>query len=131
MVLGAAILTLDLPLCPTRHLFGIPCPGCGLTRATLALFRGELAAAMALHPMVLVILPILGWMLLRACLVSAGFLGRTSIDPLSRVPRAGWLILVVVMLGIWTARLSGGLGGHPDPLDPSQGLFARVVRMLP
>lgn len=30
---------------------GIPCPGCGMTRALLAALRLDLAAAFALHPM--------------------------------------------------------------------------------
>ncbi len=36
--------------CPTRLLFGVPCPGCGMTRAFACLWRGDLAAAVRLHP---------------------------------------------------------------------------------
>lgn len=32
-------------VCPSRFLTGIPCPGCGMTRAFLALLRGDFAAA--------------------------------------------------------------------------------------
>ncbi len=35
--------------CVIRFLLRIPCPGCGLTRAYLALFRGDLAAAFRWH----------------------------------------------------------------------------------
>lgn len=35
--------------CPVKSALGIPCPGCGLTRACIALFRGEFAAAFDLH----------------------------------------------------------------------------------
>jgi hypothetical protein len=35
--------------CPFFHALGIPCPGCGLTRATVSLFHGDLKQSIALH----------------------------------------------------------------------------------
>ena len=32
--------------------FGIPCPGCGMTRAALALLQLDFAAAFSYHPMI-------------------------------------------------------------------------------
>ena len=37
--------------CPIRWLTGIPCPGCGLSRAYLALLSGNLKGAFAFHPL--------------------------------------------------------------------------------
>ena len=37
--------------CLVLHLTGIPCPGCGLTRANFAFIRGDIAAAFSYHPM--------------------------------------------------------------------------------
>ncbi len=37
--------------CLFRALFGISCPGCGMTRAYLSLFSGDLALAFSYHPM--------------------------------------------------------------------------------
>src|SRR5690606_34236128 len=45
--------------CPARALLGVPCPTCGMTRATRLLARGELAAALAKHPLVGVVVPLL------------------------------------------------------------------------
>lgn len=38
--------------CPTRYLTGVCCPGCGMTRATLHLLRGDIGGAVHYHPLV-------------------------------------------------------------------------------
>ena len=38
--------------CPILSLTGIPCPGCGMTRACVAFLRGDFSAAFACHGMV-------------------------------------------------------------------------------
>ena len=51
---AAIILTaffLGLP-CVWQFLFGIPCPGCGMTRAVFSLLRFDIRGAAFLHPMV-------------------------------------------------------------------------------
>jgi hypothetical protein len=37
-------------VCPSRLLYGLPCPGCGVTRATLMAFHGEVIEALAFNP---------------------------------------------------------------------------------
>lgn len=37
--------------CPIRYATGVPCPGCGMTRAWLSVLHGDLAAAFAYHPL--------------------------------------------------------------------------------
>lgn len=44
--------------CPSVYLFGMPCPGCGMTRAMLLTCRGELLSAYHMNPM---IFPIIGF----------------------------------------------------------------------
>jgi hypothetical protein len=39
-----------VPFCLFRRLLGLPCPGCGMTRALAALSRGDWRAALAFHP---------------------------------------------------------------------------------
>lgn len=41
-------------VCYFKSLTGIPCPGCGLTRAYLALFKGNLSKAFFYHPLFIV-----------------------------------------------------------------------------
>lgn len=49
------------------HLFtGLHCPGCGLTRALHALAHGDITRAWAMHPLLLVTLPLLAAMAAQA-----------------------------------------------------------------
>ena len=92
----------------------MPCPGCGLTRATLALLRGDLRAAVGLHPLSPLVVPLLAAVFGKALFdyvrgapptppASAWWAGRTSV----------WLAsaLLALLLGVWLARFAGCLGG--------------------
>ena len=130
IALFAAVMLVDLPICPMKVFFGIPCPGCGLSRATYALLTLEPTLAIWFHPLAPVVLPVVVLALGRPLLISIGWLRADSHDPLRRVPQAAWVILVVVMLAVWVVRMAGGLGGHPDPVDPSAGLIGRALAFL-
>lgn len=54
--------------CPFRALTGLLCPGCGVTRLCLALLRGDWAAAWQANPVLLLLLPVLLALLIRAAL---------------------------------------------------------------
>ena len=59
--------------CPFRYATGIPCPGCGMTRAYLLVFEGDFAGAFAMHPL---------WPLIPIALVLlAVFHGGATIPP--------------------------------------------------
>jgi hypothetical protein len=117
-------LLLRVPLCPLAGVLGIPCPGCGLTRATLALLHGDFRRAVHLHPLVLVIAPIFLWAVGSAALgyirgkgghdtpnesgLSTG-LGARSMSALA-------LLVMAFTFGIWGARFFGYFGG-PVPVQ--------------
>lgn len=65
-VLRAPALILWLPPCPLHRLTGLYCPGCGGTRATVALLHGDLAAALAMNPLLFLVGPLLAWLLFAA-----------------------------------------------------------------
>ncbi|HSM52071.1 MAG TPA: DUF2752 domain-containing protein [Thermoanaerobaculia bacterium] len=44
-------LAAALPACPVHAATGLPCPGCGTTRAALALAAGDPVAALAANPL--------------------------------------------------------------------------------
>lgn len=57
LLLGLALVGL-LVGCPIKRFSGLPCPGCGLTRACLSLLAGDLRAALAWHPLCLIVPPL-------------------------------------------------------------------------
>lgn len=50
---------MNTAFCPLLQITGLPCAGCGLTRAFLFMVRGELARAFYIHPMAFLILAFL------------------------------------------------------------------------
>ncbi len=57
IVSAAALLSVSGIGCPIRFLFGIPCPGCGTTRACAAALHGDFAEAFRWHPLFIVAVP--------------------------------------------------------------------------
>lgn len=41
---------ISLTICPSKIFYHIPCPGCGVTRATTLLFDGEVLKALRMNP---------------------------------------------------------------------------------
>jgi hypothetical protein len=51
MALPLHVLTSGPSFCPFKVLTGLPCPGCGLTRSSVALLHGDLSTAVYFHPL--------------------------------------------------------------------------------
>ncbi|HEY8548852.1 MAG TPA: DUF2752 domain-containing protein [Vicinamibacterales bacterium] len=54
LAIAVASPNVRLPLCTLKVLTGIPCPTCGMTRAVLALTRGDFLLALTMNPLVVV-----------------------------------------------------------------------------
>ena len=91
--------------CPTLHGLGIPCPGCGASRACAALLMGDLAAWQRYHAFAPAFLAGV------ALLLVAGLLPKPKRDWL--VERVSWIerrtalakLLVVSLVVYWLIRL--------------------------
>ncbi|HJL17087.1 MAG TPA: DUF2752 domain-containing protein [Sandaracinaceae bacterium LLY-WYZ-13_1] len=119
-----ALMAFDVPVCPSKNLLGVPCPGCGLTRATEAMVTGDFVAMLRFHPMAPLLAPAVLFSLVRVTLVSAGAV-RTRRDPLGKLPNWFWGSVAAVLVGLWVARIAGFLGGHPDSVDFTHGFLYR------
>lgn len=129
MLLGV-LIALEVPLCPSKSMLGIPCPGCGLTRATEALMTGDVSAMLRLHPMAPFLTPVAVFSVIRASAISAGLMKSSRLDPLGRLPNWFWVSALVVLLGLWIARMLGFFGGLPDPIDPANGYIGRALSWI-
>ncbi len=101
----------DLPgvaLCPFRAVTGLPCPGCGMTRAFCSIGHGDLARAFgynALAPFVF-LAAMLVWAHALATLLKLDS-ARAALERLRPTESAGRVMLAVT-LAWWAARLLGG-----------------------
>lgn len=108
----AALFRLGIT-CPIKYLTGLSCPGCGMTRAWLALLRLDLAAAWAYHP--------LFW-LPPAALALWLFRDRLPRRVVKYAPAAvGALVFAVYFL-----RLFGGCEPEVVAWVPEEGLLWRL-----
>lgn len=133
LVAGASLLallvSLDVPLCPTAALFGLPCPGCGLTRGALRLARGDLGGALAFHPLSLVLVPLALGLVSKAALTYV----RGTRPSLATTPRsarfttlAGYALLAALLF-VWLARFLGAFGGPVPVSSPGRAFIERTL----
>ena len=91
--------------CPVKSLTGLPCPGCGLTRAAVALVRGEWRESLDLHAFAPLLLVAVGAAAFASVLPGAqrasfaALLGRAE-----RRTKAAFLLPAALLL-YWSVRL--------------------------
>src|SRR6266550_4752097 len=109
---GVALLQLLLTLtrfpswpCPVFHTLGIPCPGCGMTRATLFLAHGDWRQALSMHAFAPI--AVLGLALVAFCTIAPKAHAEWIADRAEIVER--YTGLTTLLLGglilYWLARL--------------------------
>lgn len=65
LIAVSGIILLVFYHCPFLYFFGIPCPGCGMTRALIAAVRFDFKAAFYYHPLFFVVIIAAVYMLLK------------------------------------------------------------------
>ena len=112
-VCGAAVLHLGCTAiglpgwpCPLLSALGVPCPGCGLSRGTLALLRGEVGRAMTLHAFAPVLLGAVTLLFAAAVLKpdARQRLSETVHEIEIRTRITVWMLLA--LLAYWTLRFA-------------------------
>jgi hypothetical protein len=83
--------------CAVHSTVGLPCPGCGLTRACLAALRGDLALAFRLHP--------LFWLAPLILIVVVVLLTFAPERLSTRTANRWWLGLALLFLSVYLVRM--------------------------
>ena len=109
-------MLLGIP-CPIRYVTGASCPGCGMSRALVALLTGRFALAWHYHPLVYLLLPF------------AAAVTVLSIRKMHKMRKALVLVGVVLMIAVYFYRLVI-LKSAVVTMDLASGVFVRLLRQL-
>lgn len=81
--------------CPIRWLTGIPCPGCGMSRAFFALLRLDFTGAFSFHPMIYPLIVFLPWY----------FLGNDDTPRRRKIRKALLVLMIILAILVWIYRI--------------------------
>jgi hypothetical protein len=107
--------------CVLQATTGVPCPGCGLTRAVFMAFRGDFEGAFQMHPLfiagvaILLALPFLAWRF-------PGFLD-------SRTFRLVGMTVIVLFLAVYAVRMISGFPAVPPMVYNDHSFLGRILSM--
>jgi hypothetical protein len=112
----AGILLFNQP-CSIAAVLHRPCPGCGLTRATMLLVHGDIHASLAMHPLAVPIIAC--WSAIAAATLwttwTEGAPWLFHRRKLGKVAVVATGIAYVALFGLWALREQGFFGG-PVPV---------------
>lgn len=103
--------------CPSVFLFGLPCPGCGMTRAVFFFITGQFQRGMQMNPLGLL------WILWAAYLVVMRYGFGKKAKGLMKA--AG--VIVVLMVAVYLYRMYCFFPGEPPISYTSGSLAERLI----
>ena len=110
---------LKLYRCPSEFILGIPCPLCGISRAFIALFSGDVKAAFYYHPL---------WPAVLVSLILYVLYSFGIIRPGKRIFNTACIILALMFLGCFILRHINGSPVVSIHFDES--LLGKIIHLL-
>ncbi|MGI5958743.1 MAG: DUF2752 domain-containing protein [Massiliimalia sp.] len=93
-VVLAAVVFLDIG-CMFRHVVGVPCPGCGTTRAWICFLQGHVVDAFYWHPLFWLTVPLLFLAIIK----------QQNIFRSSKANRVFWFTIFAMYLSVYIVRM--------------------------
>lgn len=106
--------------CLIKYTVGIPCPGCGLTRAWLSFFKMDLRGALRWHP--------LFWIV--PFIIIIGVFVKGKVFENKRANRMLWLLLAILVLGVYCVRMIRLFPDHAPMEYNKQSLLYKGIVFL-
>ena len=106
-------------VCPLYFVVGLPCPGCGLTRAGLLLLGGSPTDSFRMHPL---LLPVVIY------LAAAAVVHIRNPKKIPRLYIPG-IVLLVIMMGVYAWRLAT-LYPHTAPMTINENALLQNILSL-
>jgi len=94
---GGSLFIIFSPGCPLVLLFGVSCPGCGLTRACLSALKFDFSSAFYYHPLFFAVVPAILYA------VHAKFIGKFRLP--AKAEKAAYIIFIVVFISVYIYRI--------------------------
>jgi hypothetical protein len=92
-------------LCPTRLISGVPCPGCGMGRASVEIFHGNFIDSIYFHvlaiPFNIIVIISLIWMISDLVKRKESFFPAIN----RRMRTWQWIILVIIIAAAWVINI--------------------------
>lgn len=106
--LGILVLILYISdvKCLVKYTVGVPCPGCGLTRAWLSFLKMDLRAAFRWHP--------LFWIVPIVVIIEVFMKGKLFKN--KKLNIMFWIFLSILIIGVYSVRMIM-LFPHEEPMD--------------
>jgi len=109
-------------ICGFQATIGVPCPGCGSSRAAIALLNGDFVGAMYWHPLIilsLVLLPVLG---LRYTVFAAKLVKKGETVLLAAIAAA--------YVGVFIVRMITRFPHSPPMVIYDNAIYLQLFRFL-
>lgn len=105
--------------CLIKIVFGVPCPGCGMTRAFISLLKFDLPSAFYYHPLFLLV-PLIAFMVV--------YNERPLVNKLYK-SNLVWILLGVMFIGCFILRIIYVYPDAPMDLNPDSFIM-RILRLF-
>lgn len=108
-------------ICPAKAFTGLPCPGCGMTTAGIALLRGDLTAAIAANAFIFAVPPITLLMIFHWLWKNKTF---------AKICWGIYLIAGISLSGYYIFRLIRDFPEGPYPMEVERNTIPRKIISL-